>query len=191
MDSSKRKPQTAVVWLERDDLRAPDCPFLPGVEPHPQMPQDGSDSADYLIGDWWRPTQSRPLHATRCISIARSTGRRCRRWSTFGQARCPKHSGYGLLRNSVEYRARVLERAAEDLCGAASYTVENVVDLVTGADVAPPAQLKACLDLLARVGSAEGTHRGAEHPRQADREATDLIRERLDDVATRPAGERV
>lgn len=156
MKSSERKLRDAGVWLEQDDLRAPDCPFLDVVGPDQQMPRDTSDLADYMIGDWWHPTPSRPLHATRCVSIARSTGKRCRRWSTFGQSRCPKHSGYGLLRNSVEYRERVLERAAEDLWSAAPYAVENLVDLVTGVGVAPAVRLRACLTVLDRVSHGHG-----------------------------------
>lgn len=190
MNSSERTPQGAGVWLEEDDLRAPDCPFLGELEPDQQMPQDGSDSADYLIGDWWHPTPSRPLHATRCIAMARSTGQRCRRWSTFGQSRCPKHSGYGLLLHSVEYRERVLERAAEDLWEVSPYAVENLVDMVTREDVAPAVRLRACVDLLDRVGITIRADRSAEPPPQDDRAATDILRERLDRVSTGPMDER-
>jgi hypothetical protein len=152
---------------------------IPSKVPDQQMPFDGSDSADYLIGEWWHPTPSRPLHATRCVSIARSTGQRCRRWSTFGQSRCPKHSGFGLLRNSVEHREAVLERARLDLWGSTPYAVESLVELVTGSDVAPAVRLRACLEVLDRVGVRGTEAMPTDTPPKGEPAHADVIRERL------------
>ena len=94
-----------------------------------------------------------------------------------------------MLRNSVEYRERILERAAEDLWGAAPYAVENLRELVTGADVAPAVRLRACVELLDRIGVTGTADRGADSPPEGERAAAEIIRERLDKLGVRTRDE--
>ena len=163
----------AGIELTTDDVGSPDFP-LPGVftgahpvvdgrgrrdgHDDPELPPEGDPYADdYLIGDWYAPRPSRPLHSTRCTAIARSTGERCRRWAVIGFTKCQKHSGYGRLANLKDYREAVIERARLDLIRAAPYAVERLVDLARDPEVNPAVSLKASTEILDRVGVRGGT----------------------------------
>ena len=161
--------------LSEDDLRAPDFPMRGEInelrvadarktaeldaELDPERPddKDPDDDADWIIGDSFKPTPSRPLHSTRCIAINHGNGKRCRRWAVIGFTKCPVHSGYGRLANLKEYRERVLERARLDLLRTAPYAVETIAEMVQDPELNPAVRLKASLEVLDRVGIRGGS----------------------------------
>jgi hypothetical protein len=123
----------------------------------PETVEGDPDSPDYLIGDWFSPKPSRPLHSTRCTATARRTGERCRRWAVVGFEKCPKHSGYEKFAHLPEYRERVLERARLDLLRMGPYAVEAMGELVRDRDINPAVRLKAGSEILDRIGVKGGT----------------------------------
>lgn len=158
--------------LSEDDLRAPDFPMRGEInevriadarktaeldEPERPDDKDPDDDADWIIGDSFKPTPSRPLHSTRCVAINRGDGKRCRRWAVIGFTKCPVHSGYGRLANLKEYRERVLERARLDLLRTAPYAVETIAEMVQDPELNPAVRLKASLEVLDRVGIRGGS----------------------------------
>jgi len=181
MNTAKRKLQDAGVSLEPDDLRAPHFALLAliGDTRASQVPptEGATDGAAFLIGDWFAPTPSRPLHATRCAATAKATGRRCRRWSVIGFERCYVHSGYGRLQHSVAYRQRVLERARQRLLGAPVFLVESSMDQVTDPDATPAQTLRACIAVLDAIGLTRRSETRPEpRPRGRRRAADRLVR---------------
>ncbi len=126
-------------------------------EPERPDDKDPDDDADWIIGDSFKPTPSRPLHSTRCIAINHGNGKRCRRWAVIGFTKCPVHSGYGRLANLKEYRERVLERARLDLLRTAPYAVETIAEMVQDPELNPAVRLKASLEVLDRVGIRGGS----------------------------------
>jgi hypothetical protein len=131
-------------------------PALPDL-PEPDEIEGDPDDRAYLVGDWYAPTPSRPLHSTRCVATAARTGERCRRWAVIGFERCPKHSGYGKLANLTEYRERVIERARLDLLRGAPYAVESLVEMARDREINPAVRLKASESVLDRIGVKGGT----------------------------------
>jgi hypothetical protein len=119
--------------------------------------KDPDDDADWVIGDTFKPSPHRPLHAVRCVAINKSDGKRCRRWSVIGFTKCPAHSGYGKLANLKEYRERVIERARLDLLRTAPYAVETIAEMVSDPELNPAVRLKASLEVLDRVGIRGGS----------------------------------
>jgi hypothetical protein len=148
----------------------------------PETAEGDPDSPDYLMGDWWSPKPSRPLHATRCTSIARSTGQRCRSWSVVGFEKCVKHSGYEKFAHLPEYRERVLERARLDLLRMGPYAVEALGELVRDRDINPAVRLKAGTEVLDRIGVKGGTDVNVTVVAEGQSPA-EIIRGRLDRLA--------
>lgn len=190
----------AGIDLTTDDVSAPDFPLphvfvgahpvlgpdgMPARETENDDPPEGDPSSnDYLIGDWFIPKPSRPLHSTRCAATARRTGEQCRRWAVIGFTKCEKHSGYGRLANLKEYRERVLERARLDLLRTAPYAVEALTELVRDTDINPAVRLKASTEVLDRVGVRGGTEVDV-NVTSGDGELSpaEVIRARLDRLA--------
>lgn len=181
----------AGIKLTDDDLIAGDFPVphvfgikrtSPGWVDDDETVEGDPDSADYLIGDFFVPKPSRPLHSTRCVATALRTGQRCRRWAVIGFTKCEKHSGYGRLANLKEYRERVLERARLDLLRTAPYAVETLAELVRDTDVNPAVRLKASTEVLDRVGVRGGVELDVT-VRDEGASPADMIRARLDRLA--------
>ncbi len=187
------------IKLEPDDLVASDFPLphvfastrtvLEGetVEMDGETVEGDPDGADYLIGDWFGPMPSRPLHATRCAAVVKSTGKRCRRWSVIGFERCPNHSGYGKLANLAEYRERVLERARLDLLKSAPYAIERLVEIARDREINPAVSMKASTEILDRIGVKSGTDLNVTVKTDGP-SAADTIRARLERLAELEAG---
>lgn len=152
------------IPLDEDDLRAPDFP-LPGeineVSARIVAAQDEND-AEFIIGDWFSPRPERPLHTTRCTSMARSTGERCRKWSVIGFTRCPDHMGWGKVANLTKYRERVIERARIELLRTTPFAIETLTEMVRDRDLNPQVRLKASLEVLDRVGIRGGSELSVE-----------------------------
>lgn len=190
----------AGIELTTDDVSVPDFP-LPHVftgphsvvgadgrivgDPEPEDPPEGDpDADDYLIGDWWVPKPSRPMHSTRCTATAHRTGERCRRWAVIGFTKCEKHSGYGRLANLAQYRERVLERARLDLLRTAPFAVEALAELAKDDTINPAVRLKASTEVLDRVGVRGGTEVDVNvSGGDGELSPADVIRARLDRLA--------
>lgn len=152
----------------------------------PETAEGDPDSPDYLMGDWWSPKPSRPLHSTRCTAIANRTGERCKRWAVIGFEKCPKHSGYEKFANLQEYRERVLERARLDLLRMGPYAVEALGELVRDREINPAVRLKAGTEVLDRLGVKGGTDVTVTVVADGQSPA-DIIRGRLDRLAAAAA----
>lgn len=177
MNTAERKLRNAGVWLEADDLRAPDFALLAlvgdtrAIEVRPD--KGDPDCAGYLIGRWFSPVPSRPLHSTRCVATAKATGRRCRRWSVIGFERCYVHSGFGRLRNSVQYRQGVLDRARGRLLGDSSEVIPIAVDRLTDPHATPAQRLAACVAVLDVVGITPPSETQLRPPAKSRRRTVD------------------
>ncbi len=176
--------------LTEDDLTAPDFP-LPGeltdamvehvrIADSPPEVEGDPDSADYLVGDWFTPKPSRPMHSTRCVATVSGTDRRCQRWAVVGFTKCPAHSGYGKLANLAEYRDRVLERARIDLLRTAPYAVEALSELARDKEINPAVRLKASTEILDRVGVRGGTELTIDANINEGESPAEVVRGRLD-----------
>lgn len=180
------------VKLTPEDTSAPDFPIphVFAVYTAPPMPGDDEtvegdpDSAEYLIGEHWRPTPGRPLHSTRCVATARSTGERCRRWAVIGFSKCEKHSGYDRLANLKSYRERVIERARLDLLRTGPYAVEALAELVRDTEINPAVRLKASTEVLDRIGIKGGSELTVEVVSNGELSPAETIRARLDRLAS-------
>jgi len=153
-------------------------------EPEPE-PSDASESesGDWEVGDWFRPTPSRPLHGVRCDSVSHSTGERCKRWSTLGARKCAKHGGLRGLPNVQAYRTKVLEDARLQLLAASGEAVDRLIELRDDPNVPAAVRLKASSEILDRAGIHRGTEITVSGPAQPEVSASEIIRGRLQRLA--------
>lgn len=184
----------AGIKLEPSDTSAPEFPvphaFGPipelleaiGIDPYGENVEGDPDSNEWIVGDWFAPKPSRPLHSTRCAATVKATGKRCRRWAVIGFTKCEKHSGYDKFANLKEYRERVLERARLDLLRTAPYAVEAINEMVRDREINPAVRLKAAETALDRVGVKGGTEIEVTVNTEG-MSAADTIRARLDRLA--------
>lgn len=157
------------VKLESDDLAARDFPLSHafasdraltegiGSLSDDETVEGDPDSESYLVGDWFAPRPSRPLHSTRCTTIVKSTGRRCLNWSVVGFEKCAVHSGYHKIANLAQYRERIIERARLDLLRGAPYAVERLVEIARDREINPAVSMKASTEILDRIGVKGGS----------------------------------
>lgn len=94
-------------------------------------------------------TVANPVPTVQCTNIARSTGKRCRRFSLRGANVCVKHGGQ--LPNVQEHAAAVVEAARLRMVGLADEAVDIIHDLALNS-TADNVRLKASTEILDRAG---------------------------------------
>lgn len=150
-----------------------------------------SEAGEWVVGGWFVPRPSRPLHSTRCVATARSTGRRCRRWSVIGFERCAKHGGFGQLENLKEYRERILGDARLQLLAATGDAVETLIRIRDDEDAPKAVRLKAAAEILDRAGIHKGTELTITAAAQPEICPAEIIRGRLERLAAAAQAERL
>lgn len=97
----------------------------------------------------WKPSRDKPVPVVRCSAIAKSTGKRCGRWSLAGATVCVKHGAQ--LPNVKAHADAVVDAARMRLYGLAEDAVDVMEELMRPG-TADQVRLKAAENVLNRAG---------------------------------------
>lgn len=101
-----------------------------------------------VIPAGWKPTAAEPIPPVQCTVTAKSTGKRCKRWSLRGATVCVKHGGR--LPNVAAHAEAAVESARMRLIGLADTMVDVLEDLALNS-TADQVRLGAARDVLDRA----------------------------------------
>lgn len=134
-----------------DDFDDADGSEMPSTSPPDFSPRVNRSAAsqDRIIPSKWKPTVAEPIPVVRCTATAKSTGKRCNRWSIRGTTVCIKHGGR--LPDVAKHAEAVVEAARLRIIGLTDVAIDQIEDLMVNAS-GEGIRLKAAQDVLDRAG---------------------------------------
>lgn len=162
----------------------PEAPDVEGVETTTSQSRSAGKNSAAEQGSEvpvsWKPSRDKPVPVVRCTAMAKTTGKRCGRWSLAGATVCVKHGAQ--LPNVKAHADAVVDAARMRLYGLAEDAVDVMEELMRPG-TADQVRLKAAENVLNRAGIRDAVDVNVEVNHNVS--MADEVQKKLDTMRTR------